>query len=436
MKNQKKLIIIIWLLNLFFIVLLWWNNNGNLLTKDLVNNLLAWARLAGLLAVYFVLTQLLLIGRLRWLEPYFGHDRLSKSHHYFGLISFVLMTLHFIFLIVSFGQLAHLDWWQQVLDFINNWEEVPSAIISWLLFLITIISSLVIVFYKWRYEFWYYLHLLTYAAIIMAFGHQLEWGGDLQQGIFVRYWWFLYLLVGVNYVYYRFIKIIINHQRHHFKVAKVIAENDLIYSIYLQGDQLTKFKYYGGQFVIVRFLTSGFWSEAHPFSFSQEPNDQYLRLTIKASGDFTKKLKDIPINTTVLVDGAHGVFVPVKNKKTLLIAGGIGITPFRAMLPSLIKQEPSTILIVSNKKKSDSIFSNELISYIQNNNFQLINLLTQEESQLNNRLDLKMIQNLVPDWQEREIYLCGPKKMIIDLMEQMRQVGINKKQLHYELFSW
>ncbi|PIZ99101.1 MAG: hypothetical protein COX77_02560 [Candidatus Komeilibacteria bacterium CG_4_10_14_0_2_um_filter_37_10] len=438
MRYQKKMFSIIWLLNLFFIVLLWWNNNSDLLNQGLASNLLVWARLTGLLAVFFVLTQLLQIGRIKWLEPYFGHDRLARQHHYFGVLSFVMITLHFIFLLISYGQLSHLGWWQQIMDFVNNWEELSGAIVSWLLFLLTIIISISIVYFRWRYESWYYLHLLTYLAIILAFGHQLEWGGDLRQGVMVIYWWALYIFVGLNYLYYRFVLIVINYYCHQFRITKVVAENHNVYSIYLSGKQLVNFKYSGGQFVIARFLAAKFWQQAHPFSISQEPGTDNLRLTIKASGDFSKQIKNLPVGTPVLIDGAHGTFVPQQKKKQyLMIAGGIGITPIRAMLPEIINNGGEIILFYTNKKEEDLIFGEELKQIERGGHLHCFYHFTQEEGSLSQpRLDFVTIRKEVFDWAEREIYLCGPKPMIISLLAQFKEVGVPRSHIHYELFSW
>jgi len=76
--------------------------------------------------------------------------------------------------------------------------------------------------------------------------------------------------------------------------------------------------------------------QAHPFS-SRLPNGKYPAFTIKELGDYTRTLAQIPIGTPVFVEGPYGALTGAARTKArvLLIAGGIGITPLRALLEEL-----------------------------------------------------------------------------------------------------
>ena len=88
------------------------------------------------------------------------------------------------------------------------------------------------------------------------------------------------------------------------------------------------------RFFIWRFLARGFWWTAHPFSLSAVPDGRSLRITVKELGDHTSRIGDIPIGTRVVAEGPFGVFTEAvrKRRKLALVAGGIGITPVRALL--------------------------------------------------------------------------------------------------------
>src|SRR3989344_9111874 len=116
----------------------------------------------------------------------------------------------------------------------------------------------------------------------------------------------------------------------------------------MQRKNLTKFKIAAGQFIIVRFLAKNFFWQAHPFSLSCAPNGEYLRLTIKQSGDFTRSLENLPVNTKALIDGPHGVFTArfARRKKFLFIAGGVGITPVFSLIEDLARQNITDIKLL------------------------------------------------------------------------------------------
>ena len=54
--------------------------------------------------------------------------------------------------------------------------------------------------------------------------------------------------------------------------------------------------------------TRGRWWTAHPFSLSAAPDGRSLRITVKALGDHTARMGEIPIGTRVVAEGPFGVF--------------------------------------------------------------------------------------------------------------------------------
>src|SRR5512137_976423 len=71
-----------------------YHDRGNQLLVDEASRLLAWGRLAGLLAAFGVLLQLVLIGRVKWVERVFGLDRLTRLHHAVGFGLIVVLVAH------------------------------------------------------------------------------------------------------------------------------------------------------------------------------------------------------------------------------------------------------------------------------------------------------------------------------------------------------
>src|SRR3989338_962658 len=66
---------------------------------------ISFGRLAGLSAFYLVLWQMLLIGRIGWIEKIWGHDRLSRWHHRNGIVAWGLLAVHPWLMLIGYGSL-------------------------------------------------------------------------------------------------------------------------------------------------------------------------------------------------------------------------------------------------------------------------------------------------------------------------------------------
>ncbi|XP_060167473.1 ferric reduction oxidase 6-like isoform X2 [Lycium barbarum] len=125
------------------------------------------------------------------------------------------------------------------------------------------------------------------------------------------------------------------------------------------------------------------WLQWHPFSVSSSPLDgkHHIAILIKVLGDWTKKLKGNILNLsleqsdkgpllqhnrkiTAFVEGPYGHESPyhLTYENLILVAGGIGISPFLAILSDILHRindskpcMPRTILLVWAIKNSDEL---------------------------------------------------------------------------------
>lgn len=293
-----------------------------------------------------------------------------------------------------------------------------------------------------KYENWYYVHLVSYLAILLAYGHQLESGFDLNTNhLFAAYWILLYVFTGINFVFYRFFWQIYLFKKHQFYVDKIVAETTNTVSTYIKGDKINEFSYKAGQFGIFRFLNKKIWMESHPYSLSDIPNKDYLRITVKNLGASSATLKNIPTGTKVIIDGPNGIFTEKEKQKDriLLIAGGVGITPIRALIEQLAKNNKDLILLYSTRRTNQIIFQQELEDLTKKypNNLKVHYITSEEESTNKFKLiDEVCTSCLVPDINSREAYICGPSGMMKSLKKQLINLGVNKSNIYYEKFSF
>jgi len=415
---------------------------GNQLTGDAVGQLLAYGRLAGLLAAFGILLQLILIGRVRWVERVFGLDRLSRLHHVVGFALVVLILAHPV--LVTFGHAAQagVSFSDQFMDFMRKWEDVAAAAVAVAIILAALAFSVVVMLKRIRYEWWYATHLTLYLALALAFGHQLAVGWDLTvNGWFKAYWIALYVFVGANLVWYRFLRPPLAFARHRFAVERLAPEAGEVTSVYIAGRRMERFPARAGQFLIVRFLAKGFRWEAHPFSLSSQPDGQRLRLTIKRLGDFTRRIPELRPGTPVLIDGPHGIFTAERCQaaKALLIAGGIGITPIRALAEELLARGRDLVLLYGNRNRESVVFEKELadLAAASAGKLRIFHVLSDDPSWAGEkgRIDRERLGRLVPDLGEREVFLCGPPPMMKGVRAALRELGVPKRRVHYERFA-
>jgi len=442
---MKKIVFyLVFFVNLSIILYFWFGQSGDLLLNSQAGFFVSLGRICGLLAVYFILWQLVLIGRIKFLEQSFGFDRLAIWHHFNGLLAWLFIFLHPLFLAIGHSQINQVSFLQQILDFLFSWDDLAPAYLAVGVFLIVIIISIGAIQKKLKYEIWYLIHLLTYLAIIWSFGHQLELGSDLQNLFFAAYWYLLYVLAVIPLIYFRFLKPLYFFYQHRFQVEKIENESDQVISIYIKGQNLEKFKFQGGQFAIFRFLGKNLFFEAHPFSFSSAFNGQSLRITIKNLGDFTGSLKNkLKSGTFILIDGPHGIFTKqrTENKKIALIAGGIGITPLRALVEDSLKNKTNQeiVLFYAVAKETDLVLRSELDS-LQNNfsaRLKIIYILSQVENWPGEkgRFDEEKLKRILPGFADYDFYLCGPPLMIKNIKMVLKKQAIKSRKIYYEKFS-
>lgn len=391
------------------------------------------ARLSGLLGTYMILWQLVLRSRINLVEKAFSVERLNWLHKWNGYIGLILILVHFIFQLIGYSIINHVNLLQQEIDFLLNYEDVLKASLALALFVGVVGMSIAIVRRHFKYETWYVVHMMTYLAIILAFGHQFNIGIDfLGHPWFVAYWYFLYAVAGGLIVVFRFGLPTYRLWYHNFKVDRIVPEATDTVSIYIGGRNIQKFNYVAGQYMAWRFLSKELWWQAHPFSLSWEPGHNQLRLTVKASGDYTAQLLQVlKPGTPVLVDGPHGLFRPVEDERPrLFVAGGIGVTPLRSMIGAGGGQGGT--LIYAAHDQSSVALSKELDELAKQQGMAVHYVLEDREG----RLNAELLAKLAPQAAASQVLLCGPPAMMAATTQLLRGQGVPANAIVTELFSY
>lgn len=427
------------IVNIVAIFIFWWINSSYYIHNPAGGNLyIALGRLTGLLGEYCILIQLVLVGRIRFVEHLYGFDKLNKIHRWIGYSILTLLLSHPLLLVIGNASANGVPLWYQFIDFLANKEDVMLAYISILLFIFVIFLSIAIVRKKLRYETWYFTHLATYLAIGLALNHQLG-TGDLRGGAALYYWYVLNFSIFGLVLAYRFLRPLYLFVRHRFYVEAVLAETPDTFSVYVTGKSMEKFSFEAGQYANITILARGMWY-THPFSLSAAENGKFLRFSIKSLGDYTSKIRDLKPGTRMIIDGPLGLFVEKRavRNKFLFIAGGIGITPLRSMIESLATKQVDIVLLYATRTEKDITFKAEFDGFLARcATLKIYYILgTPTPGYESGMLDKEKIVRLVPDFYTREVFLCGPPPMMKGTVKNLTELGFSPDHVHYENFSF
>jgi predicted ferric reductase len=419
-----------------------WIRHGNLRELSAPGGMfIAIGELCALYGTYLVLIQLILMSRSPWLDQVFGQDRITDAHRWVGFGAIWLLVFHAVFTTVGFGMGVNSSPLDEAFVLLTTYPYVLWSAVSLGLFIFVAISSVRAARRRLSYETWYAIHLYTYLAIALGFLHQLFVGVDFTTDqLASAYWIALYVIAFGTLLVFRFGQPIAATWRHRFRVANVVVEAPGVASLYLTGRGLDRLPVRAGQWFRLRFLTADGWYKAHPFSISAAPNGRYLRFTVKDLGDHTGRLQRIRIGTPVMLEGPHGTLTGLSRRRArvLMIAGGIGITPLRALLEELPASRGHLTLVYRASDPQDVVFREELDQLASLRGATVHYLVGRRGSPEMpiDPLEPRALRRLVPDLHERDIYVCGPIGMMQRVLSGLRWLRIPSAQIHYERFSF
>ncbi len=436
--NKRRFWYGIFLANLAAISFVFWHGSSFLVTNPGNGNVfVALGRATGLLLQFAILVQLVLISRISPIESAFGFDRLNRVHRTLGFSLFLLLVAHPLFLAIGYGMMTDTPPVAQTVTFLSEWEDVFKAFLGTLIFLLVGATSIPPIRKRLRYEKWHFVHLLTYLAVILSFGHQTK-TADVAFGPALYYWLALNAGVFGALIGYRALRPLFLAWKHKWRVAKIVKETSDTYSVYITGERLDEFDFRAGQYANISFRRKGLW-HTHPFSFSAEKNGEFIRFTMKGLGDFTKRISEIKAGTRVVLDGPYGLFVAetATHEKVLFIAGGIGVTPLRAMIGTLAKEGKDSLLLYGARTSNDIAFRSEF-DELHKKGLLTVHYITNEptEGYESGRIDEEKLKRLVPDIVERDVFICGPTPMMDATVALLTRLGLNRDQIHFEKFSF
>jgi ferredoxin-NADP reductase len=210
------------------------------------------------------------------------------------------------------------------------------------------------------------------------------------------------------------------------------------------------FEFEAGQFANFTLLSaagSDLKGNTRALSIASAPYEGNLMVAMRLRATaFKRTLNSLPVGTDLLLEGPYGSMTLPRNTKrpAVLLAGGIGITPFRSFICNAAQsQSPRGILLFySVRIPEEAAFLEELQEMERyNGRYKLICTVTQPEKAKTpwrgetRRISIEMISKWIPDLSAPIYYIAGPPGMVTGVRQMLVGAGIAEEDIRAEEFA-
>lgn len=248
-----------------------------------------------------------------------------------------------------------------------------------------------------------------------------------------------------------------NWQRGEVQLCCVEKWNEThdVVSFRFQGLTPVKFNFKPGQFITFKLDINGD-KVYRSYTISSSPSRPFsLVVTIKkiAGGVVSNYLTEsLNVGDEVTVTGPDGIFnlVDIEADKYLFLSAGCGVTPMHSMSRWLCDTTTdSDIAFVHSAKTVDDImFANSMASMASCSQHFNLNYVLESDGNKQNltdkhastgcesgRLSLETLVKLVPDYQQRTVFVCGPEPYMAAVKLMLEAAEFDMSQFNQESFG-
>lgn len=187
------------------------------------------------------------------------------------------------------------------------------------------------------------------------------------------------------------------------------------------------------------------------FSIASAPFEGHIQLTTKFALEkgsaFKNELQKLAVGQSIEGFGPSGHFtVDDPNLSYVFIAGGIGITPLRAILMDLDNSNlPLNVSLLYANRTKEAVFKDEFEELAKKHpEFKIYYVVSEEvvtdEKVAENirivpgKIDQTMIQSLIPNFQTSHFYISGPEPMVLSFEAIVNQMGVPQENIKRDYF--
>ncbi len=366
---------------------------------------------------------------------------INKQHQRFGKYGFIMIIFHPILLWLAFSDGRYdLLAFKFATEYDRNifLGKTAITVLSFLWFTSALLRS------KINYRLWKFLHFVAYIILPLVFVHSMGVGTFFGSHSLKIYFNILFVIFTLATIYRLLFQLGILKYKYKIVSISHLTHNTVQISLKPLNNAIIP---ENGQFIYIQINAL---SENHPFTVSHfDEQTKALSITPKDSGPFSKKLHNLKEGMIVFLDGPYGVFTREAystQNPIVLLAGGIGITPFMRLIESIKSDSrfPKVTLFYGNQTEEDIAFRSEIEKFEKENaNFKVVNVLSGkpgagvvisnpafEKGYITAELLKKYLGD---DFTKYDFFLCGPPVMVNKLLPVLKDNGA--KRVYAERFS-
>jgi ferredoxin-NADP reductase len=210
------------------------------------------------------------------------------------------------------------------------------------------------------------------------------------------------------------------------------------------------FNFKAGQFISLTLIDpaeTDAEGNTRVFSIASAPCEELLMIATRMRNTaFKRTLKALTLGAEVQIQGPFGSLILDNDsiRPVALIAGGIGITPFRSIVvQATVNRAPHRIfLFYSNRRPADAAFIDELQTLERmNSNYKLIATITGDSESVKQWrgergvIDKTMLAKVIKQVTESKYYIAGPPSMVNSMKSLLQSLGVESDQVYSEQFK-
>ncbi|MNR88116.1 Flavohemoprotein [compost metagenome] len=234
-----------------------------------------------------------------------------------------------------------------------------------------------------------------------------------------------------------------------FRVMRMNDESPTIRSFYLApADGAGMPQAAAGQHISLR-LPEGL--QLRSYTLSSAPSDEFLRISVKRAGEFSKHLhQSLQLGSIIEARAPAGNFTidASVRRPAVLLAAGVGITPMLAMLRHLTHEglrkryRRPVWLFQSAHDKSELAFDEEIAGLLSaHGSAQHIRVLSHvDDAEASRdydsagRINLDLLKSTLP-FDDHDFYLCGPAGFMQEMYDALRGINVADERIYAEAFG-
>ncbi len=241
-----------------------------------------------------------------------------------------------------------------------------------------------------------------------------------------------------------------------YEVLETRNETENIFTVVLKTPSGDPLSFSAGQYINVYFPETG-KPEGKSYSISSPPGEKNFSLCVRTIGDFSKRLSSLSPGDKVTGTEPYGYFFSDSDDSPLvMIASGIGVSPFRSMILDQLKKNPGRPmrLFYGSCTLSGAVFGKEFETLAKKHpNFRLRYFITRENPghplAERGRMDGKKILSML-SFEEKgesaekggngknlnnaEFLICGSIEFTRDLWRSLQNAGAPEENIYTEAF--